>query len=109
MTDCIFCKIINGQLPSSKRFEDENIIAINDINPVKKTHILFIPKKHSDSFENLADDSIFPSIRIAAQKLIGEEDLVGKGYKIVVNGGGAQIINHIHFHLIGPIGLKAKL
>lgn len=109
MDNCIFCKIINGRLPSKKRFEDDKIIAINDINPINKIHILLIPKKHFDSFENLADDSIFPSIRIAAQKLIGEEDLVGRGYKIVVNGGGAQIINHIHFHLIGPIGLNAKL
>ncbi len=87
MENCIFCKIINGKLPSTKRFEDENIIAINDINPVNKTHILFIPKEHIDAFENINNDSIFPSIRLAAQRLIGEEELIGKGYKILVGGG----------------------
>lgn len=107
--DCIFCKIVNGQIPSTKIFEDEKIIAINDINPSKPVHILFIPKEHIDDFESLTDDSIFPSIRNASQKFIEEKELLGKGYKILVNGGGAQVINHLHFHLVGPIGKNAAV
>lgn len=107
--DCIFCKIVNREIPKKFVYEDENILAFDDINPVNKVHILFIPKKHVEAFENLEDDKIFPSVRRAIQKFVKEEDLVGKGYKILVNGGGAQVVNHLHFHLIGPIGLNAKL
>ena len=109
MENCIFCKIIQEEIPSLRRFEDENIIAINDINPVKKVHVLFIPKTHIEAFEALSDDTILASVRRGAQKIIEEEKLVGKGYKVLVNGGGAQVINHLHFHLIGPVGLKAEI
>lgn len=109
MKDCIFCKVIRGDLPSKKLFEDDKIIVIRDINPVAKTHILFIPRKHYKDFIDLDDDKVLSSIRISAQKLIGKENLTGRGYKIVVNGGGAQVVEHLHFHLIGPIGMNAKL
>ena len=109
MADCIFCKIVKGEIPKEFRYEDEEIVAFGDINPVNKVHILFVPKKHIEAFEKIEDDKFFPSVRRGIQKLVQEEGLVGRGYKILVNGGGAQIINHLHLHLIGPIGLNAKL
>ncbi len=102
MKNCIFCKIIRGEIPSTVRYEDEKIIAFNDVNPMKDVHVLFIPKEHIEVFEKISDDSIFPSIRKAIQQIITEEELVGKGYKIVANGGGHQEVDHLHFHLIGP-------
>lgn len=109
MKDCIFCKIINKEIPKEFRYEDEFVVAFDDINPVNKTHILFIPKKHIESFEEIRNDEFLPSIRKGIQKISRDEKLLDKGYKILVNGGGAQVVNHLHFHLIGPIGLNAKL
>lgn len=84
-------------------------MGFDDINPVNETHILFIPKSHYDAFEKLDDDMVMSSVRKGIQKLVKERVLIGKGYKIVVNGGGAQVINHLHFHLIGPIGHDGKV
>lgn len=109
MNDCIFCKIVNKEIPKEFRYEDEFVVVFDDINPVNKVHVLVIPKEHIESFEKIENDEFLPSIRKGIQKISKDEGLVGKGYKILVNGGGAQVINHLHFHLIGPIGLNAKL
>lgn len=106
MSDCVFCKIISGEIPKKFRYKDDNVVAFDDIKPAAKTHIVFVPKKHIENFESLKDDSILSSIRQGMQKIIDDNKLIGRGYKVVVNGGGAQIVNHLHFHLIGPIGLK---
>lgn len=107
--DCIFCGIVKGEIKSTILHEDENIIVINDIHPVKKVHMLFITKKHIEDYTSLDDSSILISLKNASQKYIDEMGLMGKGYKLTVNGGGAQDINHLHFHLIGPLGQHAKL
>ena len=109
MQDCIFCKIVKKEIPKEFKYEDENVVAFDDIHPVAKVHVLFVPKEHIDAFENLTDDGIFVSVKKGVQKIVKQTDLVGKGYKIVVNGGGGQIINHLHFHLIGPTGLNAPI
>lgn len=109
MTDCIFCEIVKGEIPKDFRFKDENVLAFDDIHPVAKVHVLFIPKEHIAAFENLFDDEILSSIRKGIQKIVEQNDLVGKGYKIIVNGGGGQVINHLHFHLIGPTGLHVPI
>ncbi len=109
MTDCIFCEIVKGEIPKDFRYKDENIVAFDDIHPVAKVHVLFISKDHIPSFENLIDDGILNSMRRGIQKIVEQTDLVGKGYKVVINGGGAQVINHLHFHLIGPTGLNAPV
>lgn len=109
MKNCIFCEIIKGKIPKDFRFKDENIVAFDDIHPVAKVHILFVPKNHIAAFENLTDDNILSSVRNGIQKIVEQTDLVGKGYKIVLNGGGGQVINHLHFHLIGPTGLHAPI
>ncbi len=108
MKDCVFCKIVRGEIPKDFRYEDDLVIAFDDIHPQAKTHILLVPKKHLDSFDQLTDEDekIFSSVRRAAEKVVKEAGLMGKGYKIQVFAGGAQTVDHLHFHLIGPIGLR---
>lgn len=109
MKDCVFCKIVNGEIPKDFRFKDDNVLAFDDINPVASTHILFIPKIHVNAFEELEDDNVLSSMRRGIQRLVEENGLVGKGYKLIVNGGGGQVVNHLHVHLIGPTGLHAPV
>ncbi len=109
MDNCIFCKIVAREIPKEFSYEDENVIAFPDVNPVRPVHILFMPKIHIEDFNNLEDTKILDSIRKAIQAAITEKGLMGKGYRMIVNGGGAQIVNHLHFHLIGPMGHAVKL
>jgi len=103
MEDCIFCKIINGEIPKEFDYQDDDIVAFADIHPLSPVHILIVPKKHIEDFFH-ADGKTILSITAAIKKLIDVKDVMGKGYKITVNGGGAQDINHLHFHLRSPIG-----
>lgn len=109
MVDCIFCKIANKEIPKDFEHEDKNLVVFADIHPVAPVHLLFVPKKHIEDFTSPVEDKTYLAIIAAIKKMIEKNNLMGKGYKIIVNGGGAQIINHLHFHLIGPTGLKAKL
>lgn len=102
--DCLFCKIINGEIPSTKVYEDDICYAFKDINPVAPTHILFIPKNHIDGLDELKEDEarivshILLKIRDVAKEM-GLDD----GYRVVTNIGkyGGQSVRHLHFHLIG--------
>jgi histidine triad (HIT) family protein len=109
MDDCIFCKIVSGEIPKKFDYQDQNIVAFADIHPVKPVHILLVPKKHIDDLFNLEDKSILDSVKIGVRQIVAEKKLLDRGYRVVVNGGGAQIVNHLHFHLIGPMGHAAKL
>lgn len=109
MEDCIFCKIVRKEIPKEYEFEDENVVAFKDINPVASTHILFVPKAHIKDFTDLSDDAILLSMKKGMQELIKKEELMGRGYKVVVNGGGAQFVDHMHFHLVGPIGSNVPI
>lgn len=104
MKDCIFCKIVKGEMEANVVWEDAYVMAFADIKPVADVHVLFIPKKHVSDFFELKDDKVMSSVRCGAQEMVEKKKLMGKGYKLQVNGGGAQIINHLHFHLIGPTG-----
>ena len=92
MNDCIFCKIVKGEVPSKKVFEDELILAFHDINPKAPVHVLLIPKKHISSL-----------IDIKASAVAGKLGLNDKGYKIVVNNGNGagQLVFHLHMHILG--------
>lgn len=109
MKDCIFCKIIKGEIEKDFAYEDDYIVAFEDIRPAADTHLLFIPKKHVEDFAKLTNDKVLVSVRQACQKYIQSEKLMGRGYKIQINGGGAQIVPHLHFHLVGPIGTAAEV
>ncbi len=104
MSDCIFCKIIAGEIPSQKVYEDDRVIAIHDINPAAPVHILVMPKEHIASMEEVSDDHLplLGHIHGVIRKVARELKL-DKGYRIVNNCGeqGGQEVPHIHFHLLG--------
>lgn len=105
MQDCIFCKIVKGEIPCKKAYEDDKAFAFFDINPQAPVHILIIPKVHVASVNEL-DESQFdiPSYLIGvAKKLAKEQGIDKEGFRIVINTGdnGGQTVHHLHFHLLG--------
>lgn len=101
---CIFCKIRDREIPKEFTYEDEDIMVFPDINPIKPIHLLVMPKKHIKDFLDFDDLALLEKVKNIIQKMIREQGLKGKGYRLVVNGGGAQIIDHLHVHLVGPLG-----
>lgn len=112
MEDCIFCKIIKGEIPSTKVYEDEEILAFKDINPAAPIHILVIPKKHIKSLVELEkeDEILVGKIYTVINKIAEEQGVKEKGYRVIVNCGkdGGQEVGHLHFHLLAgkPLGEK---
>lgn len=100
MTDCIFCKIINGEIPSTKLYENDYVIAIEDINPKAKVHSLVIPKVHIDSMNELEDEKLMSEILKAIREVAKIKGV--KAYRIHVNTGKeeGQIVFHLHFHIL---------
>ena len=104
MTDCIFCKIAHGDIPSSKLYEDDDVLAFHDIHPKAPVHLLVIPKRHIDSLF-VVDDSDAPllgKLMVTASKLAREQGL-SEGYKTIVHTGeaGGQEVFHLHVHVLG--------
>lgn len=106
---CIFCKIANKEIEKEFTYLDKDIMVFPDINPVAPVHLLIMPKQHFRDFGDFKDDVLLGKIRAIVQKMIKDQNLEGKGYRLVVNGGGAQIIDHLHIHLMGEIGRKVKV
>jgi histidine triad (HIT) family protein len=103
MDDCIFCKIVKKEVPTKILKETEDIIAFPDISPSADTHILIIPKKHIDGIQDLTTEhgNLLAQIYGVANSLVKEYNLENLAYRVVVNGGKAQHVPHIHFHLLG--------
>lgn len=101
---CIFCKIVNGEIPSSKVYEDDKVLAFNDINPVAPHHILVIPKKHYDSILDIKDDEmeIIAHIHSVINTIALDKDFAKNGFRIINNCGddGGQEVKHIHYHIL---------
>ena len=108
-TNCVFCKIRDREIPKEFTYEDEDVMVFPDIHPVAPVHLLIMPKKHIADFLELKDSQLFGKIKDVTQKMIREQKIEDKGYRMVVNGGGAQIIDHLHIHLTGKIGKKVKM
>lgn len=108
-SDCIFCKIINGEIPSKKIYEDEKVIVIMDVNPVVDGHVLVIPKNHFEDFASL-DDDISNHIHMVAKKIIPDlmNKLGAKGLTQSVNYGKSQVVKHFHLHLLPDYGIKKQ-
>jgi len=103
MPDCIFCKIIAGEIPSTKIYEDEKVLAFLDINPINPGHTLVIPKTHSEDLLTASEDDLVAVIK--AVKKIAPAVVRGvgaQGFNLGVNNGEAagQIVNHLHFHIM---------
>ena len=101
--DCIFCKIASGEIPSSKAFEDEDILAFHDIAPQAPTHIVLIPKQHIGSAAEITPENsvlIARVFEVAAQ--LAQTLSLSEGFRIVTNCGeqGGQTVGHLHFHLL---------
>jgi len=105
MTDCIFCKIVNGKIPSDKVYENENVYAFRDLNPVAPVHVLIIPKEHIKSLDEMetSNQNLLGEIMLTAKKIAKSEGLSEDGYRVVSNIGkaGGQAVDHFHLHLVG--------
>ena len=105
MNDCIFCKIANKEIPSTIVYEDDMVIAFNDLNPVAPVHILVVPKKHMTDILNVEKEDMkyIEAVVEAIQKITKEKGIAESGFRVVNNCGedGGQTVKHIHFHIIG--------
>ena len=104
MSDCVFCKIAKGEIPTKFEWKNDEILAFNDINPITPVHILIIPKKHIESLEKTKSEDVelLGNIQRIASKL-AEKKGIGKAFRLLtLSGKGAgQTIFHLHYHLIG--------
>ncbi|VYU52239.1 HIT domain-containing protein [Clostridium tertium] len=107
---CIFCKIVAGEIPSKKLYEDDKVLAFYDISPEAPVHFLVVPKEHIQSANELNEEnaSIISHIFLVINKLVKELNISETGYRIVNNCGkdGGQTVDHIHFHVLGQRDLK---
>ncbi len=105
MAECIFCKIINRELPSEIIYEDIKFIVIKDTKPVARLHLLIIPKKHIPSINNLdyQDKELIGEMVLLAKKIAKDKEVQDTGYRLVFNTGAdaGQTVEHLHLHLLG--------
>ena len=110
--DCIFCKIIKGDIPSSKVYENEYVYAFRDINPQAPVHILVVPKEHVASVDEIrAENSILVSKIFEAIPEIAKAEKLSGGYRVITNCGddACQSVKHLHFHILGGAQLVEKM
>jgi len=105
LPDCLFCKIAKKEIPAKVVFEDDTLMAIEDINPAAPVHILIMPKKHIASLAEATaeDEPMLGHIQNVAAQLAGQLQLADQGYRLVSNCGewGGQTVMHLHYHLLG--------
>ena len=102
MTDCVFCKIVAGEIPAKFVYEDEEIVAFPDIHPQADTHILIVPREHISGLPDVSDEhqKLLGRIQVKIAE-IAKDQQVNSGYKVLVNAGRFQEVPHLHFHLLG--------
>ncbi|GGI43474.1 histidine triad nucleotide-binding protein [Paenibacillus marchantiophytorum] len=114
MSDCIFCKIVAGDLPSKKVYEDDQILAFHDIQPASPIHVLIIPKKHIASLAEAGSEdwALIGQMQNAAAQIARELGVTESGYRVITNNGAnaGQIVHHLHYHLmagarLSPLGV----
>jgi len=111
--DCIFCKVVAGEIPSDIIYQDEEAIAFRDIEPQAPVHLLIIPRKHNPSLADLteAESSLVAHMVNIANQLAAKEGISASGYRLVINCGeqGGQLVPHLHMHLLGGRQLSGAL
>ena len=112
MENCLFCKIISGEIPSAKVYEDDLVYAFRDINPQAPVHVLVVPKKHLSSLNDSdqADDRELAECLRAVRVIADQEKLTG-GFRVVSNCGpdACQSVSHLHFHILGGTQMGEKM
>ncbi len=113
MEDCIFCRIIEREIPSTIVYEDDKVMAFNDINPVAPVHVVIIPKVHIANVNALTPENaaVVADIHLAARKIAEKLGIADKGYRLINNCGeeAGQSVFHLHYHLIGGKKLGTKI
>lgn len=106
MEGCIFCKIIAGDIPSNKIYEDDRVIAFNDIDPQAPVHVLIVPKEHVKNVLEVKDSTLLSHMASVASKLASELGVSENGFRLVINTGkdGGQTVEHLHMHMLGGRG-----
>ena len=111
--DCIFCKIINKEIPSKIVYEDDEVLAFEDIAPQAPVHIVIIPKKHIAKITEIEkeDEALIGKIYSVINKIAREKQIAEEGFRVIINCGenGGQEVKHIHFHLLGGKKLSGKI
>lgn len=108
MKNCIFCKIARGEIPKEFIYKDEEVMVFPDINPIAPVHLLIIPVMHVEEILTVENPHLFATLFSVIQKM-AREHMGGAGFRISLNGGGAQHVSHLHIHLFGPIGKSTKM
>ena len=110
MSDCLFCKIIAGEIPGSTVFENDKVYAFRDINPQAPVHVLIVPKKHMDNILE-CDAETAAALTDAVRQIAVSEGVDKSGFRVVSNCGkhGAQSVNHLHIHLMGGKQLPERM
>ena len=105
MSDCLFCKIIKGEIPGKFVYKDKEMVAFYDINPKAPVHVLIVPVKHLESLREVKveDRELLGKLMIAVHKIAQQLNIAGDGYKVVINNGegSGQLVFHLHLHLLG--------
>ena len=105
MSECLFCRIVAGSLPTEFVYEDEDVVAFRDINPAAPLHILVVPRKHIETVAALGSDTtgVMSRLTAAANRIARESGVEADGYRLIVNCGrdGGQTVFHLHLHLLG--------
>lgn len=112
MSDCVFCKVIVGELPAKFAYSDEEVVAIHDIAPKAPVHILVMPKKHLTSLSDVSvgDQVLLGRLLYVVKEIASKFQIHEKGYKVIINNGKAagQLVDHIHVHVLGGWGQPEK-
>lgn len=111
--DCIFCKIVNGDIPSDILYRDDDVVAFRDINPLSPVHVLIIPGEHITCLSDLTEDrsTLVVQMVSVANRLARSEGIAESGFRVVINCGeqGGQLVPHLHMHLLGGRKLSDRL
>lgn len=105
MTDCLFCKIVAGDVPADIVYQDDDVVAFRDVNPQAPVHVLIVPRKHLSGYGNIADEDVplLGKVARAAGRVAEQEGVATSGFRSVVNTGPAaqQSVRHLHLHVLG--------
>jgi histidine triad (HIT) family protein len=103
MDNCIFCKIVRKEIPTEIVFENDDVLVFPDLHPRAPVHLLIIPKIHIEEFAKVEESELFKKLFDAVSLMIKKNDLENNRYKITINGGGLQEVDHLHIHLYGKV------